>query len=271
MRRDHGRERARHAPTATTARNESGSTVAISTSFQGPKGPAGRHHLQRMMCCVAVAAATSGMRFLRRRLAGDVRGPSAARHEPEAVAAARDAEEAVREAGAIVSGTVAFGTFSTAHHHLLGAAVADFRRRYPGVRLRIMSRNSTKTADAVRRGELEAGMVALPVDERGLVVGERVWTTEAVYMTADGDRLRGEPRSIQQLAAAQLVLPEVLAGNDDPTRRQLRDRATDADVRLEPMVEVESPAAALDLVVRGVGDTMASRSLIDDLGLADSA
>src|SRR3954447_14463875 len=53
-----------------------------------------------------------------------------------AVAAARDAEEAVREAGAIVSGTVAFGTFSTAHHHLLGAAVAEFRRRYPGVRAR---------------------------------------------------------------------------------------------------------------------------------------
>jgi hypothetical protein len=49
-----------------------------------------------------------------------------------AVAAARDAEEAVRQAGAIASGTVAFGTFSTAHHHLLGEAVAEFRRRYPG-------------------------------------------------------------------------------------------------------------------------------------------
>ena len=176
-----------------------------------------------------------------------------------AVAAARDAEEAVREAGAIVSGTVAFGTFSTAHHHLLGAAVAEFRRRYPGVRLRIMSRNSTETADAVRRGDLEAGLVALPVDDRGLVVGERVWTTEAVYVTADGARLRGEPRSIQQVAAAQLVLPEVLAGDEDPTRRQLRERAADAGVRLEPVVEVESPAAALDLVVRGVGDSVASR------------
>ena len=127
------------------------------------------------------------------------------------------------------------------------------------MRLRIVSRNSTETADAVRRGELEAGLVALPVDERGLVVGDRVWTTEAVYVTADRDRLRGAPRSIQQLAAAQLVLPEVLAGDDDPTRRQLRERAADADVRLEPVVEVESPAAALDLVVRGVGDSVVRR------------
>ena len=88
-------------------------------------------------------------------------------------------------------------------------------------------------------------------------------------MTADRDRLRGEPRSIQQLAAAQLVLPEVLAGNEDPTRRQLQDRAADADVRLEPVVEVESPTAALDLVVRGVGDSVVGRSLLDELGLAD--
>ena len=35
------------------------------------------------------------------------------------------------------------------------------------------------------------------------------------------------------------------------------------------MVEVESPAAALDLVVRGVGDTVASVSLIGELGLSD--
>ena len=186
-----------------------------------------------------------------------------------AVAAARDAEEAVREAGAIVSGTVSFGTFSTAHHHVFGAAVAEFRRRYPGVRLRIVGRNSTEIADAVRRGELEAGLVALPVDERGLVVGERVWTTEAVYVTADRGRLRDQPRSIQQLAAAQLVLPEAFAGDEDPTRRQLRERAADAGVRLEPVVEVESPAAALDLVARGVGDTVASVALVEDLGLSD--
>jgi DNA-binding transcriptional LysR family regulator len=168
-----------------------------------------------------------------------------------------------------VSGTVAFGTFSTAHHHLFGEAVAEFRRRYPRVRLRIVSRNSTEIADAVRRGELEAGLVALPVDERGLVVGERIWTTEAVYVSADRERLGGEPRSIEQLASAELVLPEAAAGDEDPTRRRLRERALDAGVSLEPAVEVESPAAALDLVARGVGDTVASVALLADLGLAD--
>lgn len=185
------------------------------------------------------------------------------------VAAAREAEEAVRDAGAIVSGTVAFGTFSTAHHHVLGAAVAAFRRSYPGVRLRIVSRNSAQIAEAVRRGDLEAGIVALPVDDRGLEVGESVWTAEDVYVTADHGRLRGEPRSIQQLAASPLILPEVTVGDDDPMRRRLQQRALAAGVRLEPIVEVESTEAALDLVVRGVGDTIAPTALIRDLGLAD--
>jgi LysR family transcriptional regulator, cyn operon transcriptional activator len=186
-----------------------------------------------------------------------------------AVAAAREAEEAVRDAGAIVSGTVAFGAFATAHHHVLGAAVAEFRRRYPGVRLRVVTRNSAQIADAVRRGDLEAGIVALPVDDRGLQVGGGIWTTEDVYVTADVGRLRGEPRLIQQLAASPLILPEVTAGDDDPMRRRLRERAIAAGVRLEPIVEVESTEAALDLVVRGVGDTIATIALIRDLGLAD--
>jgi DNA-binding transcriptional LysR family regulator len=90
-----------------------------------------------------------------------------------------------------------------------------------------------------------------------------------VYATADRDRLRGAPRTIQQLAAAQLVLSEAQAGDEDPTRRRLLDRAADAGVRLEPVVEVESGSAALDLVLRGVGDTVVSAALIAELGLSD--
>ena len=63
-------------------------------------------------------------------------------------------------------------------------------------------------------------------------------------MTADHGRLR-EPRSIQQLAASPLILPEVTVGDDDPMRRRLRQRASDAGVRLEPVVEVESKGRAV--------------------------
>jgi DNA-binding transcriptional LysR family regulator len=185
-----------------------------------------------------------------------------------AVAAVRDAEDAVRGVRALVSGTVSLGTFSSAHHYILGDVVAEFRSRYPGVRMRIVGHNSVGVADAVRAGQLEAGLVALPVDDRGLDVGTTVWTSEAVYVSAEPSRLTA-PLTIEQLSSAPLILPEAQWGNDDPTRRQLLERAQLAGRVIEPIVEVESPAAALDLAARGVGDTVVSRPLITLLDLSD--
>ncbi len=53
------------------------------------------------------------------------------------------------------------------------------------------------------------------------------------------------------LAGADLILPEVRWGDMDPTRRQLLSRAQSAGVALRPVVEVESPAVALQLAERG--------------------
>ncbi|MCU1392978.1 MAG: LysR family transcriptional regulator [Ilumatobacteraceae bacterium] len=190
--------------------------------------------------------------------------PSAER----AVAAVREAEDTVTEVRTLIGGTVSLGTFSSAHHYILGDVVAEFRQRYPGVRMRIVGHNSVGVADAVRNGQLEAGLVALPVDDRGLDVGTTIWTSEAVYVSAHPSRLRS-PVTIEQLSAAPLILPEAQWGNDDPTRRQLVERAQRAGLAIEPIVEVESPAAALDLAARGVGDTVVSRTLVSLLQLAD--
>ena len=40
--------------------------------------------------------------------------------------------ESVREVREMTGGTVAFGTFSSAHHYLTGGLVQDFRGRAPG-------------------------------------------------------------------------------------------------------------------------------------------
>ena len=76
----------------------------------------------------------------------------------------------MREVRDVTGGTVAFGTFGSAHHYLLGGLIEEFRPRYPSVRVRVVGQNSAEVADAVRDGHLEAGLVALPVDDRGLDV-----------------------------------------------------------------------------------------------------
>ena len=179
-----------------------------------------------------------------------------------------DAVDAVRPVRTLTGGTVSFGTFSSAHHFLLDDLVTRFREHYPDVRVRLLGRNSTEVAEAVRDGRLEAGLVALPVDDRGLDVTAAVWTAEVVYASADPDRT-ARPVTVERLAQAPLILPEARWGETDPTRRQLADRARAAGVSVEPTIEVELPAAAVALAGRGLGDAVVSRALIAATGWAD--
>lgn len=182
-----------------------------------------------------------------------------------AVAAAEEAAAAVDPVRTLTGGTVAFGTFSSAHHLFHADLVERFRALHPRVRLRLVGTNSVQVADGVRDGELEAGIVALPVDDRGLSVSAVVWVAEAVYLSCIRSRVR-QSLTIEALARAELILPEVRWGDMDPTRRQLVTLAQNAGAAIRPVVEVESPAVALELAARGVGDTVISLPLAHALG-----
>ena len=188
-------------------------------------------------------------------------------HAQRTLASAREAADSVRGVRTLTGGTVAFGTFSSAHHLLLTELIAIFHGRHPQVHVRMVSLNSSEVADAVRDGALEAGLVALPVDDRGLDVSPVVWTSEAVYLSTEPSRT-SQPVTPAELASSQLILPEARSGSADPTRRQLLERSQKAGVSLVPTVEVESPASALALAARGVGDTVISLPLAQYLGYA---
>src|SRR3954453_16587980 len=158
-------------------------------------------------------------------------------HAELTLAEAREAAESVRQVRDLTGGTVAFGTFGSAHHYLLAGLIGDFRARHPTVRGRAVGQNSAEVAEAVREGQLEAGLVALPFDDRGLDVRPAM-REEVEYVSADAKRT-AEPMTIERLASAPLILYDARWGADDPTRRQLRERAQEAGVQLEPDIEVE--------------------------------
>jgi DNA-binding transcriptional LysR family regulator len=76
------------------------------------------------------------------------------------------------------------------------------------------------------------------------------------------------PKTIEDLAAAPLILYDARWGPVDPMRRQLAERAQRAGVRLEPQIEVEYLTAALDLAARRLGDTIADPSVLVTRGFA---
>jgi DNA-binding transcriptional LysR family regulator len=180
-------------------------------------------------------------------------GHAFAEHAAGSLRALEDAASSVGEFTAMQSGGVALGTFSAPSTWRLDELIAAFLDRHPNLTMRMMSRNSSAIAERVRRGELEAGLVLLPIDDERLDVRPLV-RDELLYVSADPERTR-RPATIEQLASATLIFYDAESADSDPIRRLLTERAQAHGLRLRPRVDVEMAELALDLVARGVGDT----------------
>jgi DNA-binding transcriptional LysR family regulator len=180
-------------------------------------------------------------------------GRAFAEHATRSLRAVEDAADSVDELTALRRGTIAIGIFGGPSAWHVDELVAAFLQRHPDVSLRLVGRNSSAIADHVRRGELEAGVVLLPIDDDKLDVRPIV-RDEVLYVSADPNRTR-QPAIIERLAATPLIFYDAESADRDPIRRQLSERAQALGLRLQPKVEVELKDIALRLVAAGIGDT----------------
>ena len=179
----------------------------------------------------------------------------------QALDAADGGQQAIAAMRTLGGGVATFGLLRNAEYYLLTELVEQFVIRHPGVRVRMIGLNSVETAAAVTSGELEAGLVVLPIDDDGLRVTP-LMRDEVFYVSSDASRAAA-PVSIEDVAQARLVLYDAHYGWKDPTRRQLQERAHLAGVRIEPWIEVEHVESALRLVSRGLGDTIACGAVLE--------
>jgi DNA-binding transcriptional LysR family regulator len=180
-------------------------------------------------------------------------GRAFAEHAARSLRAAEDAADSVGELTAIRGGTIALGIFGDPAAWHVDELVTAFLRRHPGVSVRLVGRNSSEVVERVRRGELEAGGILLPIDDERLDVRPIV-RDEVLYVSGAPERTR-RPATIERLAATPLVFYDAASADEDPIRRQLAERAQALGIRLQPKVEVELKDVALRLVAAGVGDT----------------
>jgi DNA-binding transcriptional LysR family regulator len=178
-------------------------------------------------------------------------GRAFAHHAGRTLEAVDAAVDSVGEITSLRSGVLTLGTFSAPSAWRFEALATAFLERHPGMSLRLIGRNSSTVAEAVRGGDLEAAIVLLPIDDHRLDVRPIV-RDEVLYVSAAP--LSG-PATIERLASRPLVFYDADAADADPIRRQLADRAQADGVRLRPRVEVENIDLALRLVARGIGDT----------------
>lgn len=178
----------------------------------------------------------------------------------QAVAVVDSADRALSGIGRLTGGVASFGLLRNAKYYSMADLLTSFHERYPQVRLRVIGVNSADVADLVRTGELEAGLIVLPVDDADLLVTPLA-RDEVLYVSANNRS--SDPITIEELAATNLILYDAHAGWRDPTRRQLAERAKTAGVTLQARIEVELVDAALELVSAGAGDTFVSKAVAE--------
>jgi DNA-binding transcriptional LysR family regulator len=180
-------------------------------------------------------------------------GRAFAEHAVRSLRAVEDAADSVGDLTTLRGGTVAVGIFGEPSAWRVDELAAAFLRRRPDVSVRLVGRNSSAIVERVRRGDLEAGVVLLPIDDDKLDVRPIV-RDEVLYVSGSRERTR-QPATIEQLAATPLVFYDAESADSDPIRRQLAERAQALGISLQPKVEVELKDIALRLVEARIGDT----------------
>lgn len=176
-------------------------------------------------------------------------------HAEQVLAAVDEAQQAVQSVKSFETGTIRFGMFGTARLYAGASLVADVLSRYPGVRVELIGQNSMDVQEDLRRGRLEAAMIAVPtVASEGLVVTP-VARDELVYISADPSHLEA-PVTAHRLSLASLVMPETTWRADDSTRKVLRQMLHETGRNPQTRIEVEDVETAVELVGMGFADSV---------------
>ncbi len=185
-------------------------------------------------------------------------------HAERTLAAAEEARRAVASVTALETGTIRFGMFGTARLYAGAGLVADVLARHPGVRVELVGQNSTDVQEDLRRGRIEAAMIAVPtVSSEGMHVTP-VARDELVYISSDPEALQA-PVTAQRLSQASLVMPETTWRATDSTRMVLRQMMHQTGRNPQTRIEVEDVETAVELVGMGLADAVIPRGAAEQL------
>ena len=176
-------------------------------------------------------------------------------HAERVLASVDEARQSVQQVKSFETGTIRFGMFGIARLYAGAGLIADVLSRYPGVRVELVGQNSTEVAEDLRRGRLEAAMLAVStVESEGMTVTP-VAREELVYISADPART-ATPVTAHRLSLASLVMAETTYRAVDSTRLTLRRMLHETGRNPQTRIEVEDIETAVELVGMGYADSV---------------
>ncbi|OIR09948.1 HTH-type transcriptional regulator GltR [mine drainage metagenome] len=161
---------------------------------------------------------------------------------------ADEARAAVR--GGDLSGLLRLGAMESTAAVRLPGPLAEFHRRYPGITLDLKTDSTQPLIAQVLRGDLDAALVAEPVEDPRL-------ESRAIY---DEDLLILRPAASEVRPGMAVTLLTFRPGCS--YRRRLEDWVCRAGMAADRIVEINSHQVILGCVAAGMGITLAPASLL---------
>lgn len=200
-------------------------------------------------------------------------------HAEDAVRRADAGVKAVRELMGLERGSIRVGGGATATTYLLPPVVSMVRRKHPGLRFYVREQGSNAVAAAVLSGELDLGIVTLPIHhpEQGELLRVPLVDDELRLILPPVENERGSGRAKAKRNAAAAVTPAlshtsqgfrwkdldgvpVVAFEAGTAVRELVDeRSAKYGVSLNVVMELRSIESIKQMVAAGIGVGFVSR------------
>lgn len=180
------------------------------------------------------------------------------RHADDAIRNADEALHEVRRLSGLETGSIRAGAGATAASYILPAVVSEMRRAYPGLKFHVREMGSSAVVEAILGGELDLGIVTLPV--------RRVGAKQLVVRHLVEDELRLITPARHRLAKETSFRWSDLRGESvigfeagSAVREVVDHAAASAGVTLEIVMELRSIQSIQQMVAAGVGVGFVSR------------
>ena len=191
-------------------------------------------------------------------------------------------KDAARRSGDPETGTIKLGIFPTLAPYLLPHVIPVIRERYPELRLQLAEEKTEEILNMLDQGRLDAGLLALPVEEQGMEIEILFEEPFITAMPASHPLSEKQSITLQDLEGEELLLLEEghclrrhalavceLAGAHErvdfhatsmETLRQMV--AANAGVTLMPVLSVKPPVPATDnIALRSFASPAPSRTI----------
>jgi DNA-binding transcriptional LysR family regulator len=162
-----------------------------------------------------------------------------------------------------VSGSIAVGGSTIPGQYILPVLIGSFKRRYEGIRIRLVIADTREVADMVLDGSLEIGVVGARIKNSKLVFDELFDDELVLAVPTDHPWAARSAIRLEELSEAPFIMREPGSGTRMATMSSLEDAGVDPE-SLQVMAEMGSTDAVRQAIKSGVGVSILSRRAIAD-------